>query len=102
MGTPGTPKRIFFCPKARLNFEVYGQREKITPEAVEKKDHFFWELHHITPGPRVLVYIRKKYLIPQKNLEISFSKFYVIIFDGRPKKVNKGCNKKTGQPMFIV
>ena len=36
----GTPKEIFFSSKARLNFEVYGQGDKITPEAREKKAPF--------------------------------------------------------------
>ena len=36
------PKREFFSSKARLNFEVYGQGDKITPEAGEKKAPFFW------------------------------------------------------------
>ena len=30
-----TPKEIFLNSKARLNFEVYGQGDKITPEAGE-------------------------------------------------------------------
>ena len=38
----GTPKEIFFSSKARLNFEVYGQGDKITPEAGEKKAPFFY------------------------------------------------------------
>ena len=32
----GCPKREFFTSKARLNFEVYCQRDKITPEAGKK------------------------------------------------------------------
>ena len=35
------PKRDFFSPKARLNFEVYGQEDKITPEAGEKRAPFY-------------------------------------------------------------
>ena len=31
------PKREFFTSKAKLNFEVYGQRDKITSEAGEKR-----------------------------------------------------------------
>ena len=34
------PKREFFTSKARLNFEVYGQNDKITPEAAEKNITF--------------------------------------------------------------
>ena len=33
----GTPKENFFSSKARLNFEVYGQGDKITPEAGIKR-----------------------------------------------------------------
>ena len=29
----GHPKSKFFSSKARLNFQVYGQHDKITPEA---------------------------------------------------------------------
>ena len=36
----GNLKRDFFTAKARLNFEVYGRREKITSEAGEKKAPF--------------------------------------------------------------
>ena len=36
----GTPKEIFFSSKARLNFEVYGQVDKITTEAGEKRAPF--------------------------------------------------------------
>ena len=36
----GDPKREFFSSKARLNFEVYGQGDKITPEAGEKGSFF--------------------------------------------------------------
>ena len=32
----GTPKENFFTSKARLNFEVYGKQDKITPEAGKK------------------------------------------------------------------
>ena len=32
----GHPKREFFISTARLNFEVYGQNDKITPEAGKK------------------------------------------------------------------
>ena len=32
-----TPKEIFFTSKTRLNFEVYGQNDKITAEAGEKR-----------------------------------------------------------------
>ena len=37
------PKKEFFTSKARLNFEIYGQRqrENITPEAGEKMAPFF-------------------------------------------------------------
>ena len=34
------PKREFFTSKARLNFEVYGQRDKIPPEAGGKRPLF--------------------------------------------------------------
>ena len=37
----GDSKRDFFTSKARLNFEVYDQREKITLEAGVKKAPFF-------------------------------------------------------------
>ena len=33
----GGPKRELFTSKARLDFEVYGQRQKVTPEAGEKR-----------------------------------------------------------------
>ena len=36
----GHPKREFFTSKARLNFEVYGQPSKITPEAEKKLTPF--------------------------------------------------------------
>ena len=32
----GDPKREFFTSKTRLNFEVYGKQDKITPEAGKK------------------------------------------------------------------
>ena len=34
------PQKRIFTSKARLNFEVYGQHDKITPEAEEKKAPF--------------------------------------------------------------
>ena len=37
----GHHKRYFFTSKARLDFEVYGQHDKITPEAGEKKVPFY-------------------------------------------------------------
>ena len=36
----GHPKDNFFTKKARINFEVYGQNNAITPEAGEKKAPF--------------------------------------------------------------
>ena len=41
----GTPKENFFSSKARLNFEVYGQEDKITPEAGGKKALFCEKLY---------------------------------------------------------
>ena len=40
----GDPKREFFTSKDRLNFEVYGQREKITLEAGGKGPFFASEV----------------------------------------------------------
>ena len=44
----GHPKRQFFTSKAKLNFEVYGQWDKITPEAGEKGPFFdiFFSIGH--------------------------------------------------------
>ena len=52
------PKREFFTSTARLNFEVYGQNDKITPEG-EKKGLLFGSLPRLYPEILTIVQMYK-------------------------------------------
>ena len=82
-----TPKR-FFSSKARPHFEVYGQRERMIPEA-EKKISFLRKISN------VLMKFFDKKASDQKMLQL-------LLFETIPKRNVSSTERPTGRSLIDI